>query len=134
MTDAEEVNVEVNLDLSNVLPRDYSLVRDVCAVLATVCKSTSRQALDNITVCTNADIYFITASFLKGYVIEFSKAELDTICDVNPLRVLCISMLYDGERVNIKVKVASYDHPLTITNTDIVRIVKKRKWINFLST
>ena len=134
MTETEEISVEVNLDLSNVLPRDYVLVRDVCAVLATVCKSTSKQALDKISVCTNADIYYITASFTKGYVIELSKAELDTICDVNPLRVLCISVLYDGERVNIKVKVASYDHPLTVTNTDIVRIVKKRKWVNFLGT
>lgn len=130
--DTQEAHT-VNVDLSCVLESDYTLIRDTCAILSTICKNTSANAFDKIVVCRNSQIYHISAYFNPNHVVEVSKAEFDTVTDVNPLRILNISALYDGEqRMIVKVKACGYDHPIAVTNTDVVRIVKKRKWCNFL--
>lgn len=124
---SEEETV-VSLDLANVAACDHALVKDVAAVLASIFQSSVSAGLESLRVSCNGQVYFVIGSLAKGAVAEISKSDLDTISDVNPLRVTASSILYDGERVHVKVRVSSFDHPLTITDTQLVRVVKKRRW------
>ena len=120
--------LELSVDMSAVTLTDQPLVKDVCAVLATMYKRTSNQGIDSISISCNGQIYLITAKFPQGMVTEICKSDLDTIVDINPLRVNGVSILYDGNSIHIKIKVCGFDHPVTITDTQLVRVVKKRRW------
>lgn len=123
-----EASLEIAVDLSNVAASDHMLVKDVCAVLSTMYKTAGRQGLECIQITSNASVYFAVATFSKGSVVEIAKSDMDTIMQVNPLRIPGISVLHDGEKMHVKVRICSFDHPLTVTDTDIIRIVKKRRW------
>ena len=116
---------EISVDLSNVAVEDQQLVKDVCAVVATIRKDVS---VSDIQVAVVGKVYHVVAGFPKGAMVEVTKAELETISDVNPLRVACVSVFCDGTQVYLKIRVCSMDHPVTVTETTLVRIVKKRKW------
>lgn len=120
--------LNVTVDMSAVQLADQSLVRDLCAVLGTIYKTTSHQAIDSITVSSNGHTYIIVAKFPKASVTEICKSDLDTLSDINPLRVSGASILFDCESLHLKVKVCGFDHPLTVTDTDLVRVIKKRRW------
>ena len=123
-----EAITEVTVDMSNVLASDHHLVRDVCAVLATLYRKSGKQTLERIPVTSSGQIYFVVATFAKGAVTEICKSDLDTLADVNPLRVTAASVLHDGECLHVKVRVCSFDHPVTVTDAELVRVVKKRRW------
>ena len=128
LTPSLQSECHVSIDLSGVSVTDQSLVKDVCAVLSTACKVNAGSGPESIAVSCNAQVYFVTATFPRGAVVEVAKSDLDTITDVNPLRVTATSVFYDGERVHIKVRLCSYDHPITVTETSLVRVMKKRRW------
>lgn len=126
--DSERPDTHVAVDLSAVAAADQALVKDVCAVLASVFRAAAKPALEQITVSSNGKVYLVVATFPKGALVEVAKTDLDTVCDVNPLRVVAASVLHDGERPHVKVKVCSFDHPVTVTDTHLVRVVRKRRW------
>lgn len=123
-----DAETEVAVDLSAVAAGDQVLVKDVCAVLASVFRAGANAAFEHITVTSNGKVYLVVAAFPKGAVVEVAKTDLDTVCDVNPLRVVAASVLHDGERPHVKVKVCGFDHPVTVTDTHLVRVVRKRRW------
>jgi hypothetical protein len=128
MEDAEPA-ISVEVDLAAVATGDQELVRNVCAVLASVFRAGARPPPESISVSSNGRIYIVVAAFAPGAaVLEVAKADLDTVCDVNPLRVVSASVLHDGERPPVKVRVCGFDHPVTVTDTHIVRVVRKRRW------
>ena len=118
---------EVTVDLSCVAVDDQYLVKDVCAVMAAVRKDVSAS---EIRVTATGQVYSIVASFNKGATVEVTKAEMETITDVNPLRVTCVSLVVDGSQTYLKARVCSMDHPITVTETTLVRVIKKRKWLS----
>lgn len=117
---------EVRVDLSSVAVDDQCLIKDVCAVVAAIREDL---VVTDFRISVSGQIYHIVAEFPKGGVVELTKAEMETITDVNPLRVTSVSALFDGSQMCLKVRVCSMDHPITITETALVRVVKKRKWI-----
>ena len=127
--DAAAATHTVTLDLSHVSVDDQTLVRDVCAVLAVMRKDLH---ISNIEITASGQSYVITASFPFESAVEISKAELDTLMDVNPLRVVSASVLCGGgpARVpaQIRLRVCSMDYPISVTDTSIVKVVKKRRW------
>lgn len=117
----------VKLDLSEVSHDDQNMVRDVCAVMSVIRKEL---ILTNFKITMSGQFYIITADFPKTALpLELGKAEMDTITDVNPLRVTCVSLVCDVNNVTLKVRVSSVLHPITVTDTSIVRVVKKRRWL-----
>jgi hypothetical protein len=123
-----EPQVSVEVDLAAVAAGDQALVKDVCAVLGSVFRAGARPPPASISVSSSGRVYTVVAAFAPGAVLEVGKADFDTICDVNPLRVVSASVLHDGERSHVKVRVCGFDHPVTVTDTDIVRVVRKRRW------
>ena len=75
---------------------------------------------------------------IKGYVVnalindtvdcEFSKAELDTIHDVNPLRVLSAGVARVGGKLRLKVRVSDRNEPLMLTETQVLTVRKRARW------
>jgi hypothetical protein len=129
-----EPETQLAVDLSAVAAGDQALVKDVCAVLASVFRAGAQPAAERVAVSSNGKVYLVVASFAKGAVVEVAKADLDTVCDVNPLRVVAASVLHDGERPHVKVKVCGFDHPVTVTDTHLVRVVRKRRWDSLWGT
>ena len=121
-----EREIEVEVDLTHVPVDDQPLVQDVCALLAALRRDLP---VPSIAVTVTGKIYSVTASFPRGVLVEVSKSELDTVSDVNPLRVPCVSVLSDGSQVHVKARVSSMDHPVTVTDTARVRVLKKRRWV-----
>jgi hypothetical protein len=122
---------DVQVDLACVAVCDQPLVKDVCAVLGAMFRGVAGVAVENLTVSCHGAVYYVLASFRKGSVLEVAKSDLDTIADVNPLRVSACSVLCDGDCVSIKVRVGSFDHPVTVTDVELVRVIKKRRWALF---
>lgn len=117
---------DVEVDLACVAACDQLLVKDVCAVLGAMFRGGA--GVEKLSVSCHGPVYFVLVVFRKGAVVEVAKSDLDTIADVNPLRVTACSVLCDGDCICIKVRVGSFDHPITITDTELVRVVKKRRW------
>lgn len=124
----EALPLQVTVDLSDVQTSDQPLIRDVCAVLATVYRHTGQTPIDTISVTTSGAHYLVVASFKQGAVTEIYKSDLDAVADVNPLRVSGIALQHDGSTLRIKVKVCGMNFPVTVTDTELVRVVKKRRW------
>ena len=125
----EQSITTVELDLSAVAPDDQALVQNVCAVMATLRKDI---VVNDISITSAGQVYHVVAGFPKGMVVEVGKTEMDSIIDVNPLRVSSVSVLSDGTKASLKVRVCSMDHPVTITETSLVRVTKKRRWFTGL--
>eukprot|EP00961_Rhodomonas_salina_P052055 698837-Rhodomonas_salina.2 len=124
--------IESTVDMSCVTATDYNLVKDVCAVLASLCRCVAGDSATKISVSLRkAQLYCVMATFSKDCVVNISKGELETLTDVNPLRVVESSVMYNCDGLHVKVTVCGYDHPVTVTETALVRIVKKRRWTPF---
>lgn len=117
--------IEASVDLSNVAHDDQTIIKDVCAVLAAL-KRTLR--IKEISVTAAGDIYNVTATISGSTAVEIAKSDMDTIVDINPLRVTGVSVVTGEDSPLLKVRVCSLMHPVTITDTQIVKVVKKRRW------
>jgi hypothetical protein len=120
-----ESYIEAHLDLSQVAIGDQQFIKDVCAVLLAIRNDIS---VESVNVKAINDVYHIVATFPPGIVTEIAKSDLDTITDVNPLRISGISIIHDGSRLSIKARACGFAHPITCTDTQLVRVIKKRRW------
>lgn len=125
---ADEPRIEATVDLGCVATEDHVLVKDVCAVLVSMRPDIR---FESISITTINNVYHITASFPAATVAEIYKTDLDVIIDVNPLRVSGVSVVHDNTRLSIKVKVCGFAHPITCTDTQLVRVVKRKRWTLF---
>jgi hypothetical protein len=111
--------------LDNVHVEDRVIVRNVVAAIEAL-------KLDKIllswTVETAQGGYAVNAYIVDGVDCEFSKAELDTVHDVNPLRVLSASVARVGGKMRLKVRVSDRNEPLMLTETQVVTVRKRARW------
>ena len=124
----DEPRIEATVDLGCVASEDQLLVKDVFAVLVSIRPDLR---FESISVTTVNNVYHITASFPASIVAEIHKTDLDVIIDVNPLRVSGVSVVHDNTRLSLKVKVCGFAHPITCTDTQLVRVVKRKRWTLF---
>lgn len=117
--------IEAVLDLSNVKLEDQQFVRDVCSVILAMRRDIS---VKGITILDVGGVYHITATLPKNTSVEIAASDLETITQVNPLRVTGVSVMFDGSTLAIKARAAGFAHPITCTETQLVRVLKKRRW------
>jgi hypothetical protein len=123
-----ESRIETTVDLSQVASEDQVLIKDVCAVLVAIRPDIN---VESISVTILNQVYHVAAAFPSSTVAEIHKSDLDAITDVNPLRVAGTSVVYDGTRLSIKARVCGFSHPITCTDTQLVRVVKRKRWTLF---
>ncbi len=56
------------------------------------------------------------------------QTELDTIYDVNPLRVVSASVARTGGKMRVKVRISDRNEPLMLTETQVLVVRKRARW------
>jgi hypothetical protein len=72
--------------------------------------------------------YIITAHITEADC-EFSSRELTMLHDVSPLRVLSVSIQRQSGKNSLRVRVSDKDQPLMLTDTQIVHVRKRSRWL-----
>ena len=111
--------------LDNVHAEDQIIVRNVIAAIEAL---KLEKILLSWTVDSGQGCYTVNAYINDTADCEFSKAELDTIHDVNPLRVLSASVARLGGKMRIKVRISDRNEPLMLTETQVLVVRKKARW------
>jgi hypothetical protein len=111
--------------LDNVHIEDRVVIRNVVAAIEAL-------KLEKILLSWTVDVvqggYTVNAYINDSVDCELSKAELDIIHDVNPLRVLSSSVVRMGGKMRIKVRVSDRNEPIMLTETQIVTVRKRARW------
>jgi hypothetical protein len=113
--------------LDNVHVEDQIIVRNVVAAIESL---KVEKILLSWAVETNQGYYVVNAFIKDTEDCEFSKAELDTIHDVNPLRVISAAVARTGGKMRIKVRISDRNEPLMLTETQVLVVRKKARWAN----
>ncbi len=111
--------------MDNVHPEDRIIIRNVVAAIEAL---KVEKILLSWTVETVHNSYTVNAYINDTVDCEFSRAEMDTIHDVNPLRVMSASVARVAGKLRLKVRVSDRDEPLMLTETQIVSVRKRTKW------
>jgi hypothetical protein len=59
---------------------------------------------------------------------DFSRAELDTVHEVNPLRVLSASVARVAGKLRLKGRDPDRNEPLMLTETQVLTVRKRARW------
>ena len=73
--------------------------------------------------------YILTAFLVDSIDCEFSAQELNLLHDISPLRIRCASVGRLGGKVVLRVRISHRDEPLTLTETQVVSIRKRTRWM-----
>ena len=111
--------------LDNVHAEDKIVVRNVVAAIEAL---KAEKILLSWTVETSPGVYIVNAYISDAVDCEFSRAELDSIHDVNPLRVLSAAVARTGGKLRLKVRISDRNEPLMLTETQVVSIRKRARW------
>ena len=111
--------------LDNVHAEDQIIVRNVVAAIEAL---KIEKILLSWTVDVNQGCYTVNAYINDAADCEFSKAELETIHDVNPLRVLGAAVARVAGKMRIKVRISDRNEPLMLTETQVLSVRKRARW------
>ena len=113
--------------LDNVHKEDQVIVQNVVAAIESL---KAEKILLSWTVETNIPGFYILNAYINDAVdCDFSKTELETIHDVNPLRVVGASVARVAGKMRIRVKISDRNEPLMLTETQIVAVRKRSRWL-----
>ena len=114
-------------DLPSVYGEDKTVVRNVLYA-AKMCLRESNK-LDNWSVVVQDKSYVSNMYFSPDSEFDVSVRDLNTIVDISPLRVLSVSVVkISTATIALRVVVGNKDHPLILTETDVVRIRKRSRF------
>ena len=111
--------------LDNVHPENRIIIRNIVAAIEAL---KAEKILLSWTVDTAHNAYMVNAYINDAVDCEFSLAELDTIHNVNQLRVMSASVVRAGGKLRLKVRVSDRNEPLMLTETQVVCVRKLSKW------
>ena len=111
--------------LDNVHAEDKIIIKNVVAAIEAL---KPEKILLSWTVDAAMGAYIVNAFINDAVDCEFSRAELDTIHDVNPLRVISASVARVTGKLRLKVRVSDRNEPLMLTETQIVSVRKRARW------
>lgn len=95
-----------------------------------VCLSQS-ECIENWAVKVTDHGYIINVYFVEGVEVTVPIADLLTIKDVNHLRVSTVAVVRPSKNpASIMVFVLNKDQPITLTETEVVRIRKRTRILN----
>ena len=116
--------------LENVHPEDRVIVRNVVAALETL--KPEKILLSWTVDGPHQGVYTVNAYINDAVDCDFSRAELDTIHDVNPLRVVSASVAREAGRLKLKVRISDRNEPLVLTETQVLSVRKRARWAGMM--
>ena len=111
--------------LDNVHVEDRVVVNNVVAAIEAL---KVEKILLSWTVDPGPGGYVVNAYINDAVDCEFSKAELDTIHDVSPLRVISAGVARSAGKLKLKVRISDKNEPLMLTETQLVSVRKRSRW------
>ena len=115
-------------ELPSVYSEDKVVVRNVLYAAKMCLRESNR--LENWSVVVQDKSYVLNMYFAADSEVDINVRDLNTIVDVNPLRVLSVSIVKIGNcTLTLRAVVGNKDHPLMLTETDVVRIRKRSRFI-----
>jgi len=117
--------------LDNVHPEDRIIVKNVVAAIESLKpeKILLSWTVDTHTLPSSSSTFYVVNAYINDTEdCEFSRAELDTIHDVNPLRVISASVARSAGKLRLKVRVSDRNEPLMLTETQILSVRKRSRW------
>ncbi len=115
----------MDLGLEGVLEEDRPVVRNVIAALEAV----KRTKLFTSWNCVVGQGHYLVTAYMAEGDWELGSRELDTVHEVNPLRVVSVSVATHGQRACVKVRVSDRNQPLMLTETQLVHVRKRSRWL-----
>lgn len=112
--------------LDTVHVEDRPIIRNVVAAIEVI---KPEKILTAWEVQLNKGCYIVNAFVRDDTDCEFSTRELETIHDVSPLRIQSVSVSRQNNKLSIKVRISDRDTPLILTETQIVHVRKRSKWM-----
>lgn len=107
---------------------DRPLLRNVVAGIQALKKG---RVLTSWSVTLGGGCYLVTAFVADGVDIEFGSREIDMLHDISPLRVVAVSVGRIGGKLVLTVRVSDKDEPLMLTETQVVHVRKRSRWLNW---
>jgi hypothetical protein len=105
---------------------DRPILRNVVAGIQSLKKE---RALTSWNVGLGKGCYIVTAFVADGVDIEFGSRELEMLHDISPLRVLGVAVGRVGGKLALTVRVSDKDEPLMLTETQVVHVRKRSRWL-----
>ena len=112
--------------LEGVHEEDRPVVRNVIAALELIKKA---KLFTSWTCIVGKGHYTVTA-FLADGDWELGTRELDTLYEVNPLRVLSVSVQSQNGRPSLRIRISDKNEPLMLTETQLVHVRKRSRWLS----
>lgn len=113
--------------LDNVHPEDRVIVRNVVAAIEAL-KQEKILTSWNVENVSATNYYMINAYINDSADFEFTRSDLETIHEVNPLRVVVASVARVNGKMRLKVRISDRNEPLMLTETQIVTMRKRSRW------
>lgn len=79
-------------------------------------------------VKSNPPGFYIITSYLNEKDFEFSARELEVIHEVNPVRVIAVTLSRQAGVCSVQIKVSDKNQPIVLTETQITTIRKRARW------
>jgi hypothetical protein len=112
--------------IEGVHEEDKPIVRNVIAVIEAFKKTKTFSSWS----CNVAKGQYIVTAFLAEGDWEIGSREMDAIYEVNPLRVLSVSVQNQGQRASLKVRISDRNEPIMLTETQLVHVRKRSRWLS----
>jgi len=80
--------------------------------------------------CTVHKGYYLVSAFFADTDWELGARELDVLCEVNPLRVVSVSVHYQNKTPSLRIRVSDRNEPIVLTETQLVHVRKRSRWFH----
>ena len=111
--------------LERVHEDDRPIVSNVVAAIQVM----KREKIFTSWTCQVCKGCYVIEAHIDDVDCEFSSRELDMLHDVNPLRVVSVSVQRQGTKNSLKVRISDRNEPLMLTETQVLHVRKRSKWM-----
>jgi hypothetical protein len=113
--------------LDAVHPEDRTIVQNVVTAIEAI---KAEKILTSWEVSVAKGCYVVNAFLRDSADCEFSARELEAVHDISPLRIQSVGICRLNGKLSVRVRVADRDTPLMLTETQIVQVRKRSKWLS----
>ena len=121
-----EIKLKISRLIEDVFEEDVNILKNCVHVLEKI-KPDKMFSSWSYTKSNPPGFYIIT-SYFGDKDFEFSVRELDTIHEVNPLRVIAVVVCRHGGVNSVQIKISDKNQPIVLTETQITHIRKRARW------
>lgn len=113
--------------LEEVFEEDQTIVNNCIHVLEKI----KPDKVFSTWTCTKSNpsgFYIVTAYMNSDRDYEFTLRELDAVQEVNPVRVVSVSVCRQASVNSVQIKISDKNQPIILTETQVTCIRKRARW------